>query len=137
MLKVMDVHLIPGDLDKNYLAVLEALHLSTPDPDEEEMKDVEERLLPKQVSRFTIQVADDELVFEVGKGKYKTAALVLYLVEKHDLNPLRLGPRDIEFIRTYYPPYLIEEVRRDPKTKHTALRALLFEGPATVKVQKS
>jgi len=132
MLENLDVELIPGDLASNYQTILEAmLLLSERGADEEEMEEVEKNLL-RRVPCFHVTTSENKLETRVGQGKFKSAALILYFVEKYQHNPVRLSVEDTCFVREYFPADIINDALNNGQTSHTTVRALLSFGPVEV-----
>ena len=135
MLQITPVDLTPGDLDHNYRELLVwAMVIPADDISDEELKE-EERELLRHITGFHINSSEyGEESYAVGEGKYRTAALLLYLSMVHAMDSFRLGPDDVAFIKSYYPVDLIIDAEQNPHTKHIALRSLLSRGAVQVKV---
>lgn len=136
MLQIAPVELATGNLDRNYRELLIwAMVIPADDTISDEELAEEEHELARHIHGFHIHTAEyGEESFMVEKGKYRTAALLLYLSTIHGTNSFRLSGDDIAFIRNYFPPYIVADAQQNSDTKHTSLRALLSNGCFLVRV---
>ena len=136
MLQTTPVDLISGDLDHNYRELLMwALVIAADAIDDEELAEEEEELL-RHITSFTIVSTEyGEETFAVEKGKFRTAAVLLYLATIHGSDSFHPGASDLQFIREYFPASVVADVLDNPSTTtHLALRALLSKGYVQVKI---
>ena len=138
MLQIAPVDLIPGDLDHNYRELLIwAMVIPADQIDDDELSE-DELELARHIKGFTIKSSEfGEQSFAVEKGKYRTAALLLYLSTIHGMESFHLGIHDIAFIKKYYPRHIVADAQYNADTKHVALRALLSKGYVEVKIEPS
>lgn len=136
MLHLAPVDLIPGDLGHNYRELLIwAMVIPADVINDDELSEDEPELL-RHIRVFHIRSsAFGEQSFTVGEGKYRTAALLLYLSTIHGVGSFPLGIHDISFIKKYYPRHIIIDALHNEDTKHIALRSLLSKGHVEVKIE--